>query len=315
MSSSTLRVSGPADLISLVPYLLGFHPEESLVWVSLGRRGVEVTARVDLDAALAGVAGRGFAERLLRQFGDGEVLLVAYSADVALATAVLENLPAGLPRRLDCIVVWGDRWRSILCDDPDCCPPEGNPYDPTRSAAVAEAVVAGLSALPGRGALRDLIAGPPPDEIPDLIRDAQDARRGLRRWSLKRRMGECERLVLAGIGGGELSRADCLRLLALCQDIVVRDVAWLTMSRPRAQQHVDLWQRVVRHAPEAWAVPALCLLAMAAWISGNGALQLVCLERGEQIDPSYSMLAIIEDIAERAVPPWYWDLLRDDMAG
>ena len=37
----TIRVNDPIDMVSLVPYLLGFHPDESLVLVALrgGREG------------------------------------------------------------------------------------------------------------------------------------------------------------------------------------------------------------------------------------------------------------------------------------
>ena len=47
----THRISGPAELISAVPYLLGFHPAESLVLVGLRERMLSVTARMDLDDA------------------------------------------------------------------------------------------------------------------------------------------------------------------------------------------------------------------------------------------------------------------------
>ena len=49
----TLHVNGPADLLGAVPYLLGFHPEESLVIIGLNKTKVVVTARLDL-ADIAG---------------------------------------------------------------------------------------------------------------------------------------------------------------------------------------------------------------------------------------------------------------------
>ena len=54
--SPTLRVTGPAELLGAVPYLLGFHPEESLVVIGLDDTKVIVSARVDLaDAETPGV--------------------------------------------------------------------------------------------------------------------------------------------------------------------------------------------------------------------------------------------------------------------
>ena len=44
-----LRVGGLTDMAQAIPYLLGFHPERSLVVVGLAARRVVVTARMDLD--------------------------------------------------------------------------------------------------------------------------------------------------------------------------------------------------------------------------------------------------------------------------
>src|SRR5262245_62608422 len=47
--ASVLRVRNPGDLIEAIPYLLGFHPRDSLVIVGLAGTRVSITARVDLD--------------------------------------------------------------------------------------------------------------------------------------------------------------------------------------------------------------------------------------------------------------------------
>ncbi|MGH8861267.1 MAG: DUF4192 family protein, partial [Jatrophihabitantaceae bacterium] len=75
-----VRVSGPADLVQTIPYLLGFHPARSLVLVGLADRRVVVTARMDLDELADGrllpttVAGlyRGGAERLVAVVYDDQ---------------------------------------------------------------------------------------------------------------------------------------------------------------------------------------------------------------------------------------------------
>jgi hypothetical protein len=47
--ASVLRVRNPGDLIEAIPYLLGFHPRDSLVIVGLAGARVSITARIDLD--------------------------------------------------------------------------------------------------------------------------------------------------------------------------------------------------------------------------------------------------------------------------
>ena len=53
------RISGPAELLQAVPYLLGFHPADSLVLVGLHGGRLVVTARMDLvDAHVPEIAAQ-----------------------------------------------------------------------------------------------------------------------------------------------------------------------------------------------------------------------------------------------------------------
>ncbi|MFL6181977.1 MAG: DUF4192 family protein, partial [Actinomycetes bacterium] len=47
-----LRASGPADIVQLVPYLLGFHPNDSVVLIAMRGRRIVVSVRNDLDAPI-----------------------------------------------------------------------------------------------------------------------------------------------------------------------------------------------------------------------------------------------------------------------
>lgn len=49
MTAAPLSLTGPANLIAAVPYLLGFEPADSLVLVGLQNGRVIVSARIDLD--------------------------------------------------------------------------------------------------------------------------------------------------------------------------------------------------------------------------------------------------------------------------
>src|SRR5262245_58790468 len=50
------------------------------------------------------------------------------------------------------------RYWSYVCDDPDCCPSEGTPFDVSTSAVAAAATVVGLVALPDRQSLVRMVA-------------------------------------------------------------------------------------------------------------------------------------------------------------
>jgi hypothetical protein len=46
--ATRVRLTDPSELIAAVPHLLGFHPRDSLVVISLDRRRLGMTLRADL---------------------------------------------------------------------------------------------------------------------------------------------------------------------------------------------------------------------------------------------------------------------------
>ncbi len=137
-----LRVSGPADLVQAVPYLLGFHPAQSLVLLGLERGRVVVTARIDLaDLAepmllpgtvtamrrggadeFVGADLRRHAHRPPRRSGDGPPLPWAgAAAEVAAAVARVGAVVD------DVLLVSRSRGGGPTpAAMPSCCPPEGH---------------------------------------------------------------------------------------------------------------------------------------------------------------------------------------------
>ena len=87
----------------------------------------------------------------------------------------------------------------------------------------------------------------------------------------------------------------------LVTDVHIRDLAWALITPTNAEDHVRLWGGVVARCRRRWP-PPLCLLGMAAWVSGAGALLNCCCERLAQVDPHYSMGRLLADISERALP-------------
>lgn len=63
------------------------------------------------------------------------------------------------------------------------------------------------------------------------------------------------------------------------------------------------------HPDTEVVLPVLGLLGMAGWIGGDGALANVALERADQVSggTGYSMLTLLQEVIEKAVPPTTWD--------
>lgn len=319
-AAKRLKVDQPEDLLALIPYLLGFRPAESLVMLVIADRIVKVTVRVDLVDDVTGVAQR-FGAIAVSNRATG-VVLIAYSADPARADAMLLPVMDKLAslRVIEALYTDGRRWWSRSCSD-DCCPAEGTPYEIASNKLAAAAVFHGMSSYGDRSDLQRLTAGPPePDEPalrrladtlvgPVLAPKAADRRRRMRElvsdYVQRRKRGD--RVTL--------SDRELVTLALLTLDLPVRDEAWVAIDRQDAWIHAELWQQVVARTVPDLAPGPLCLLGMASWIEGQGALQVCCIDRLTRLAPDYSMARLLAGLNEQAIPPSAWDQLKDNLSG
>ncbi|MGI3786128.1 MAG: DUF4192 domain-containing protein [Janthinobacterium lividum] len=323
-----LKARRPADLLAAVPFLLGFHPTESLVALFLHSGRVQLTARYDLgDRTDLEVAD------LVEQHHPSGLVLVAYCADAERGRAALRDQAdqlAGVDL-VDLLLVDGERWWSLVCTT-GCCPPEGTPYEPGDHPLSAEAVWAGLVARPDRAAVVATVAGPPQEEWGALRRRARPIRTRLARAGRTERQDALGRAVVEALprlgppqgdgtdrsgrddhGAPELDDTTCLELALLVEETLVRDVACALVTRDDARRHLALWQVVVARTPPELAAPPLCLVGVAAWASGNGTLLNACCERLSELDPAYPMGRLLSDVSRRALPPAWWDAMADGL--
>lgn len=308
-----LKIRTPEDFIAVVPYLLGFHPVDSVVALFFDGARVGLTARVDLPEPEATDALVREISALARQSRAESVVLLAYSIDQA-GRAVLERFVTHSDLELlEVLLVGPERWWSLVCPG-SCCPPEGTPYDVSAHPLCAEAVLAGMSAAADRGALQAMVTGPPPSELDALADVAAEAVTGLVGVESRLRKRRMATLVRRSLPSPDaMSDRDCAEMAALCVDPSVRDVAWALMSRREAYQHLAVWRRVLSRTIDGLSPGPLGLVAMAGWISGNGALLNCCIARLERLAPEYPLLRLCRKISRDAVPPSSWDEIEARM--
>ena len=322
----TVRATGPADLLALVPTFLGFHPEDSVVLVTVGAARQAFHARVDLPADHVGIEElTAHLTRVAVHGGVRTVALVVYSDDAALAAELVGDLAGRLREghvRVACAVrADGQRWWALGGRDGG----PGTPYDLSCHPLMAQAVVDGTVVHANRRELADTLVGDPAAvedvsgcvgsvvaRVGDLLAGRlvpTDARRELvaeGRWvrDRVRRHLEDQR---------PLDASDVARLVVLVHlSIEVRDVAWAEMTHADAARHVDLWRDVVRRTPpELQAAPA-ALLGFAAWLAGNGALAWCAVDRAQEAQPDYGLAALICQALAGAVPPTAWHPLAPE---
>lgn len=299
----TLRIRTVDDLVAVIPRLLGFQPHESLTLVVIEEGSLQVTARVDLAAC----SGPGLA----RQFGPlwarhpaALFLVVAYSADETSAWVALDAFADAAPATLELRrfhadgTRWSEAWGA-----------PGQPYDPSTNVAAVAAAYEGLAVLPDREAV---VASLDPAATPRQVRRALRAveRRGLDHDGL---VGAALALVEAADAGQTAVGLEEVAILALASyDLAFREAAILSTSRANATARIELWRTVVRGTVPSCAGFALVVLGLAAWVAGQGALQVVCLERAQSLATDRSWLDFLSHVNTLVVPPSEWEQLRAD---
>ena len=318
---TVLRVREPGDILGVVPYLLGFHPTESLVAAFVRQRQVVVTARIDLAATADVEALVDQLELVGRRVGSRSLVLIGYSTDGGVRD-LMRDLADLIPLDLvDVLAVSGDRWWSVCCDPGQrprpgregCCPPEGRPYDVASHPLAAAAVMAGISATGTREDIADLAAGPPAADQDRLSGLAEETTRQLAGVGRRRRRQRMRRLVGRTLRSDGPTEAEAIEMAVLARDVTVRDAAWVLMARESAADHVAVWRRVVSVAVWPCEAAPLGMLAVAGWLSGNGALLNCCIERLERVAPDYSLLELCREISDQAIPPSHYDSIAEEM--
>jgi hypothetical protein len=312
-----LRIGSPASLLAIVPHLLGFIPQRSLVVIATAPPAdrVQVAFRYDLpdppDARAAADIAAHAAGVLSRQHST--IAVVAGYGPGPLVTPVADAIRRTVRRAgvklHDVLRVEDGRYWSYICHNPACCPAEGVPFDP---AAAVMAAATGQPVLPGRDALAATIAplaGPDADAMVEATRRAE--RVGAR---LTARTGPSG-LDVPGLAavraaiqvyrdGGSITPAAGHAWLALVLTrLRIRDDAWARMDPAHRDAHRRLWTDVVRRAQPGYVTAPASLLAVTAWQSGEGALANIALDRALDDTPDYSMALLLRDLLDAGTPP------------
>lgn len=300
---ATFTARSPEDLLAVVPTVLGFHPEESLVMLTFGGSR-SFHARVDLpdrpdhiDAVVEALLVPALQHR------PDKVVFVAYSADADAASATVL-------RASDAFAAHGFAVLTPLRSDGSCwCEvrrgeraAEPRPYDVRAHALTAQGVLEGRVTLASRAALAASVAADP--GAAELVWQAWLAQAALPPPGQR----ELCDLLDGGHGGraAPLADADIARIVRACQDPGVRDAAWCGLRRESAEDAVTFWSGVVVRTPDDLADGVCAVLAFAAWLAGHGALAWCALDRSFAADPACSLARLVADLLQAAVPPTAW---------
>jgi hypothetical protein len=312
-----------------VPYLLGFHPAQSVVLVGLSGARLVVTARLDLMEANSGAIQ--YTLEALARGGSTSVVAVIYD-DAAAAREDVTELPwhdlaweieddaqsLGCEMN-DAVLVCDGRYWSLTCENPDCCPREGRELVSATSAFTAAATFTGMVALPDRAALEALL-DPLPDEERSGLTDAIGrAERGALRETIgglgaryersaKRALFSAARDSAAPKWAG-VSDAEAARFGAALRVTPIRDAVWMAIDDGRLDGR-PLWRALACRLPGPYDAAPLFLYGWTSWRHGDGALARIAAARAVRSDADYTAADLLVAALDQVVDPRRMPRLR-----
>jgi len=327
--SFVVRAGSPAALLKLVPHLLGFVPETSLVVIGVTppRDRIRVTLRYDLpDPPEADLVADLAAHAIAVLSGQRLTAAVAvgYGPETLVTPLANELRGAAWQAGIDVhefLRVTGGRYWSYACGNEACCPAAGAPFDAVADSAEAQALaIVGDTVLASRAALAAGVAplgGIARESMRQATRRAeQHIAQLLAKVRKSARLGAARHMIaaegLAAVGamiaryrdGGRFATDDEIaRISVALRDLRVRDDAWARMDPAHAAAHQRLWIDVVRRAQPRYVAAPAALLAFVAWQSGEGALANVALDRALADDSRYSMALLLRQVITAGAPP------------
>ena len=337
-AQQVVRIDDIGELAAALPVLVGFRPRESVVLVALGGTGgrrVGLTARVDIPPIgnVRQVAGM-LAARLAHDRPEAAVLAVVSEAsdvdppadhldpedtcpprDLPHRTLVHELLLAldahAVPLR-EALLVRAGRWWSYDCPQACCASGAGTPVPGGTSALAAASVAAGQVIARDREELAMRIARSGPAQaaaITGTLDSVGEEFAALvlgsgRDVAADRYADWVDRAVArCGAAAPRLSDEEVARVVWGLRDVRVRDRALGFALGSGAGAAELLWTQCTRRVPEPLDAAPATLLAVSAWLRGDGAMARIALDRALDSQPDYALADLLLQGMEAGLGP------------
>lgn len=318
-----IRLRDPGELVAALPYLLGFRPQKSLVLIAHRGpecKGIGPVLRADLPA-------RRYYPELARQLLQPILGNQATGASVVVVDDNRGDRPVGrlstLPfRRLITVLrstleahdipllhaLWtsatdpGAAWR---CYVETAC--HGIVADPTDTAIAAASVAAGVVTFPSREKLAEVLAVTDQEAIKrrsTMLKQANDADDSNDDGAAVRKLALVTKAIEAArTSNPALTDESVVGLALALSDHRVRDACLMPYDSENTAAAEALWTELTRQTPEPERAEPACLLAMAAYLRGDGALAGMALEQAHEADPNHQLTLLLQCALQAGFPP------------
>jgi hypothetical protein len=323
-----VHIGDPGELAAGLPQLLGYRPQESVVLVSLGGESghrVGLTQRVDLPPAehaaeLAAVLARNLViddpraavAFVVSEEPDEPVPLLSADGGCApdlphralVHRLVLALDAVGLPLE-HALLVRGGRWWDFDCPGACCAPGAGTALPTGVGELEVAAVASGTVVAADRGALAERLAPPGESACAAMrgvvLRVGGEGRVG--RSAARRRIRSAVARCRPGRDQERPGDEEVARIAWSLRQPEVRDWAVLFSLGDDASAAEALWTECTRRAPSPLDAFPAALVAVCAWLRGDGAMANTALDRALHSEPANPLAGLLRIALDACLPP------------
>jgi hypothetical protein len=315
-------LTSPIDLLAAVPFLIGYAPKESLVLIGLKDDEMTLAMRIDYPEDVDLDQIDTMANHLVREKSEG-ALLVAYLPEYVMdSECLLSPLREAIELRnvkvRECVEVRAGKWRSVICSDPECCPPEGSPMPTFEETRVAAEQVANGKPLPfpNLEKLLESLKSEGNAEITSFVKKIKEIdykKDGVR--VLQREGALAVNDLAAEFAEKGMSNDNLLVALVLkrLKDLQVRDYAMGIVSEENIETMWAMWRYLMKVAPKGYVAPVATLFSAVNYERGDGSMATKSLERAFEDDANYPLAKLLKRVYAAGWPPESFAKMRAEL--
>jgi hypothetical protein len=292
--TTTFVARHPVDLAAVVPIVLGFQPEESLVMLTFGGPR-PFHARLDLPSARHMPEAIDTLLAPALRLGVDSIALIVYSSRPRVAAAALRCADDAFGARgVEIVEAFrvhdGRLWPFEQRPD---IPASGLVHDAGDHPFRAEAVLQGF-----------VTRGSRDDVAKSLTSDAEAAREVRDCLEVAEPMAASEvAIVLDDMLDLEMEPEGWACFLLGIRSAAAGELVWRQLHGRHPRETVEFWTAVVRRCPEELVAVPAAFLAYAAWLCGQGAIAWCALDRCFEAEPEHRLGRLLAIALTKAVPP------------
>lgn len=315
-------LTSPIDLLAAVPFLIGYAPSDSLVIIGLREDEMSLAMRVDYPADVDLDQIDTLANNLVKEKSDGALLVAYLPEDVMDSECLLAPLREAIELReikvRECVIVQNEKWRSAICKDPTCCPPEGSALPTLEETRIAAEQVAQGKPLPfpNLEKLLESISSAPNEEIKSFVTKIKpinykaDGVRVLQREGALAINDLAAEFAEKGISKDNLLMALVLKRLL---DLQVRDYAMGIVSPENIETMWSMWRHLMTIAPAGYIAPVATLFSAINYERGDGSMAAKALDMAFNDQPNYPLAKLLKRVYAAGWPPESFAKMRAEL--